>query len=454
VTRRWEGQFLEGLGRLGYPFHVGLALVWCVACFGPTAAVELAGLPLAGCMVLRLPFVWRSLRDALLQPTLIVGMLWALWLCASVLWTSDRGNAGHELSFLRWMWTPVALWVVIDQRRWMIVAMKGGALAALLAQAGEWIGHRYDIAALVWSHPPSPEPASRISGWWQQPAVGGAMLVLALGLHLGPALLATGWRRWVGLLASLATLAGLVLTGARGGVLAGLALTAIMVLAALWIQRRRRGGGVLLVVVLLAGVVGAAALASPAGSKIRKRVQQGLHDVRLVVVPDVISSEGERDAPNFNSDTGARLYAALSAVRITSAHPLLGAGAGSFQGELRDLTFERAVGGKPELEPRRQEALKTAHNTLLQALATTGVIGAGLLLLTLLSVLSAGAARARAERPAHAVHWLGTSAAAPAIALLGLLLAGCFETTYLNMSTAAVSCVLIGLCPRVVPTRR
>lgn len=217
VSAHWHRQFAHPLGRFGVWPHIVLALVWCAAASGPTAAVELLGLGVAGCLLLRLPFLWRTLLDAVRQPAFMFGAAWAIWLCASALWTSDVDNARHELSFLRWMWTPLALWGVIVHRAWMIVALKVGFGLALLAQVGEWIGYRHDVAALVWSHPPAPDPAARISGWWHQPAVGGAMLVLALGLHVGPALLGTGWRRWLACACCCATLVGIVLTGARGG---------------------------------------------------------------------------------------------------------------------------------------------------------------------------------------------------------------------------------------------
>jgi hypothetical protein len=47
---------------------------------------------------------------------------------------------------------------------------------------------------------------------------------------------------------------------------------------------------------------------------------------------------------------------------------------------------------------------------------------------------------------------LGTYASAPALALLGLVIAGAFDTTTLNASTAALSTILIALCGTVRPS--
>jgi O-antigen ligase len=434
VAERHRAQFVPRLGRFGYPFHVVLAMVFCAGVAGPMAAVELAGLVAAGCFVLRLPFVSRGLRDAMLQPALLVLVLWVAWVWVQ-LWRGGLGEAGlHEASYQRWSYAFLVLWAVMDRRRWLIAAMCVGFALAQLAQGFEWIGHRWGVEKLVWSHPPAPDPAARISGWWHQPAVGGSMLVACLGLHLGPAILGAGRKRWIASGACVATLAGLLLTGTRGAWIAAIVLVGCVVIAALGLRARAGESRRLVGVVSIAGVLmlgGVFVLDGP-----RARVMAMAGDVRAAW------TRGDLD-----SDVGGRILAARAALDAVATNPIAGIGPGNFNAHVRTFAAREGIA----VAPHRFDHLKTAHNALLHTLATQGIIGAALLCAGVTCAVFAGLRPRLASGVPRLREYLGTYGASPAVALVGLTLASAFDTITLNASTGALFTVLVALCVATPP---
>lgn len=456
VQARHDSQFFHHLGAFGYPFHLWLGALWCVLVVGPMATVELGAIAVGVCFVARLPFVWRGLWDALRQPAVILLSLWCLWgwvLTARSGWSAD---ALHEMSFQRWAYAFVVLWAVMDNRKLLVVGLAVGFALAQLAQLGEFVGYRFGIDGLVWSHPPAPDPAARISGWWHQPAIGGAMLVACLGLHLGPALFGRGRVRVIAVVASMATVAALLATGTRGAWVAAAGLVcAVLVLglvAAMMNQRALRGRhgardadatdtaverskphvhGVVRRLAIIAGVltlVGGAIFVVP---QTRSRVGLLVTEVRDVLTRD-----------DLDSDMGGRVLAAKAALDAIAKHPVAGVGPGGFHAHVQQYASEQAIG----IAPHRLEKLKTAHNTLLHTAATQGLVGAVLLYAGLLCAVWGGLRPRTVHGVPRLSEHLGTYAAAPAIALLGVVIAGAFESTPVNTSTGALSTVLIALC--------
>ena len=134
----------------------------------------------------------------------------------------------------------------------------------------------------------------------------------------------------------------------------------------------------------------------------------------------------------FHSDTGARVYMNARAFDALARHPVRGVGAGGYRSwvnahdpQNRDLAHDHA------------------HSAPLHAGATLGLVGLALMGLILACVVRAGLGACRGN--------LGSYAAGPAFAMVGLALAGLFDTVQLNAQTAAQFGVLIALCPPVLP---
>lgn len=439
------GQFESPLGRLGYSSHVALAAVACFSAAGPVFLVELGALPLLACWILRLPFVWRGVPIVLRQPLAIASTAWLLWLIVSITWSPDRTAGWHEAGYARWMWLALAVWPVLDRRPWLIAALCAGFLSAHAAQLAEYFAVR--SGGTLFSHPPAPDPLARISGWWHQPAAGGVMCAASLGLHIGPALMGTGWRRLAGIAGSLTAGLALLMTGSRGSMLAACALTAVAAGIALTraltrtrstdSQRARLSRRRTSLMTAVALVALAAVFWSVAGRTLSSRAALARDELTR------IAQQGDA-----NSDIGARVIAARAAVHAFAAAPIQGHGAGSFFPLVKEYAHERAV----TLDEFRLQKLATAHNTPLHALATTGLVGGGLLLAAWACALW-GAGRGRIG-PWSWTEDLGTYSAAPLFALTALCFAAAFETLYVNNTMQGLVCLLMGLCPVIRPRPR
>jgi O-antigen ligase len=454
VQQRHDSQFFHYLGTFGYPFQMWLAALWCVLIVGPIATVELGGIAIVVCFLARLPFIWRGLWDALRQPAVVLLAAWCGWGWVLTARAGFSEAALHDMSFQRWAYAFIVLWAVMDQRRVLVCALGVGFALAQLAQVGEAIGYRWGIESLVWSHPPAPNPAARISGWWHQPAIGGAMLVACLGLHIGPALFGRGRTRVIGIVASLATVVALLATGTRGAWVAAVGL--VMVVAAMGVGAMVFGSGAgyagavsgakakdaetddsvpggtpglrLGAVVLMLGLVVALVFVLPTT---RSRVSVLVTEVR-----DVLTRE------DSDSDMGGRVLAAKAAVDAIAKFPIAGVGPGGFHAHVQRYATEKAI----TIAPHRLEKLKTAHNTLLHTTATQGVVGAVLLYAAIGCALWGGLRPRTSAGTPRLSEFVGTYSAAPALALLGMVMAGAFESTPVNASTGALSTVLIALC--------
>ncbi len=441
-----SGQFSHFLGTFGYPFHVAFAAFACLSMAGPVVLVELGALPLLFCWVLRLPFVWRGALVVLRQPFAIFAVAWLLWLMLSISWSPDPPAGWHEMAYSRWMWLALAIWPVLDRRPMLIAALCVGFACAHGAQLAEWfVVH---AGGTLFSHPPAPDPLSRVSGWWHQPAAGGVMCAASLGLHIGPALMGRGWRRLAGVAGSLAAGAALLMTGSRGSMLAACALVALVSVVAVHravvISRTtqssradRMSARRTAVLALLGLAVLAIGFWFVAGNSVTSRIVLARQELTRV------AQDGDA-----NSDIGARIIAARAAADAFSTAPIRGHGAGSFSHLSRAFAKDRAIA----IDDFRLQKLATAHCAPLQALATTGLVGSGLLWGTWACALW-GAGRGRIG-PWTWTEDLGTYGAAPLFALTALLFTSAFETTYLNNTMQALGCLLMALCPVIKPRPR
>jgi O-antigen ligase len=276
------------------------------------------------------------------------------------------------------------------------------------------------------------------------------MLVACLGLHLGPALFGRGRVRVMAIAASGVTVVALLATGTRGAWVAAAGLVgAVLVLGVVAAMVERdavRGdarlrdgdgakmlgrGGVMRQFAVLVGAVAVVVGAIFIVPQTRSRVSLLVTEVRDVLTRD-----------DLDSDMGGRVLAAKAAVDAIASHPVAGVGPGGFHAHVQRYATEKAI----TIAPHRLEKLKTAHNTFLHTAATQGLVGAGLLYAGLVCAIWGGLR----PRTVHGVpvlrQHLGSYAAAPALALLGMMIVGAFESTPVNTSTGALSTVLIALC--------
>lgn len=403
--------------RRGMLIHAVIAFI-CLTAF-PTAVspLEFAAVFLGSVFFLRLPRTFFLNLYGLLQPLPLLILLWTAWLALSLLWTPDVPQGLDQLASNRWAGTIMYLWAVVAFRRHFITALAIGFLLGNLAQAVHFASG--GAAWLPWDHNPN-----RYSGWWG-PAVAGSLLTAALGLHLPAAVMGRGRTRVLALAAAAVTIAGLIATGTRSGWIASAALIAVTVLLALVIHPRRRTVLATLGVFVVALVAAVLIFRAP----LMARVNEARTEIAAAL------EEGE-----YRSPTGARIAMAGWAVKAFAAHPVRGVGVGGYKAWADDQL--RAAG----IDPAERSIHDHAHNTILHIAATNGLIGLAIAgAITLLAFRNAIAPLTRES--------IGTYAAAPAFALLGLLFVSAFDTVHINAQTAALLGVLFALSPTYVPPR-
>ena len=317
--------------------------------FGPT----LVALMTAGAWLLALPATRQAVGSIVRRHRVLFMVLAALlaWTAASVLWSTDRPAA---LSDFGWWYAAAATFLIVatslPSRTFVVAACAAfviGASASVLAGfiPGD-VAVRGDLA---------PDEAARLAGSLGDPNFLAAGLVPAIALGFG--LLAVSSRvstRWALVVALAILLGGLLATGSRGGIFAAL----VMVLAALVLERGRRLkiAGLLSLLAVL-GVFGIASSSDSSLERLR----------------------------TFETGNG-RVDLWSLAIRMTSDNLVAGVGVNNYRAEAVRYVREPGFVEQPELiigSPR------VAHNTYLQQLAETGVVGAALLLAFLASVLAA-----------------------------------------------------------------
>lgn len=410
-----EGHHLRGAALLNARVCLWCACLWCFLATFPTTAVEWAGLPLLGASIVGARRIWSVAWRTLVTPEFVLAAAFSLWQFVTLLWSNDPRLGAGQAGACRWLWSIVLLAPVMAHRRALILALVLGFLAGNVSQFLHAIGTHFDIASITWSRQPG-----RNSGWWD-PVVGGSVLVAALGLHLPAAIAGRGASLAAGLVGSAITIVAILATGTRGAMLAAGALVLVVTILAL--ARTKPRAGILIRVGIAALLVaGAAWLAWPRiGPAIETRIETGRAEV-------IAALNGE----DTTSDTGARIAMARWAWESFTSRPIAGVGVGSLRQVFRDHWAAQGV-------PQGQLAGHShAHNTFLHILATTGLIGGALAVLTIWLALRNGMRQAAV---------FGGYDAGPLAALLGLFLAGAFDTIHVNSQTAALLTLLLSLCP-------
>jgi O-antigen ligase len=383
---------------------------------------EAGGIPMGVGWLATLPIGWRLHKYLLRQPLLIMLALWAAWVGLSLLWSVEPRRGAWDLASLRFAWTIPALWLLMRDRQKLIVALAVGFLLGNLAQLILWAGHYLHIPALAFK---DLSPGGRNPGWWTHPAEAGYILVGALGLHLPAALMGRGRTRLFAIAAAAATWLGLLATGTRGAWLAALALIFVAVALAIasgrWKWRSPRFG------LAVAAAVGVLIIGwFTLGDLVSKRAQAGISDVTTALREH-----------RYDTDTGARIKLALMAVDMFKERPIQGQGAGSYR-PLAEARL-RAEGADDAKMAWWADKPASAHNAWLHIAATLGIVGVLIALAVVFAALRGGFENLWPDR-------LGTYAAGPAFALVGMLLTTPFDVTYINSVPSAFVTVLLALC--------
>jgi hypothetical protein len=405
----------------GWYFHVPFAALACFLAAWPTTFVEIGVAPVAVLTVIRLPWIWRIYIPLFRQPIFWILLAWAAWQSLSLAWSPDVPVGFDEFGTMRFAPLLLVLWPALDARRWLIGAWAAGFLFANASQVYQAIAQ--ETGLLSWDRFPE-----RNSGWWD-PAVGGTMLMAALGLHLPAALMGRGRARALGAAGSIVTLLAILATGTRGAWIGAACLCGLTGLFGAGRLRPRRrlarvGAGALLA--LLA--IGAVAWLT-IGDRIAQRAEAGWRETeRALTVGD------------YRSDTGARVYMYRVAWWMFADAPVAGHGVGSFRaGMIREA--ER-LGIYDETFPSHDHA----HCLPAHVAATTGLIGLAIVGL-LFGVSLVGGLR---DLP----RGIGSYDAAPAFALIGLMLVSAFDTVHVNSQTSAQLYIAVALCVGVRPPLR
>lgn len=400
---------------VGAVAYAALASIVVMLVPGPTSVGEIAVGLLAFFFLLRSPATMRTWMHGLGQPLPLLILLWVAWSALSLLWTPNRPQGLDELASNRWALFILFLWPVIAWRRWFIAALAVGFLLANLAQ-----GFQFIFQGAEWM--PWVREPNRYPGWYDA-AVGGSLLTAALGLHLPAAIMGRGRTRLIAIAAAIVTLAGIALTGTRGAWIASTALIGCTVLVAFVMSPRRR------TVFATLGVLAIAAIAF--GLIFRTPVTNRVNEARTEIT--AAFEDG-----NYTSPTGARIAMAGYAVEAFAAHPVRGVGAGGYKTWVDQHLIDNGI------DPADRFVADHAHNALLQVAATTGLVG--LALAACFLILAFRNAFFRLDRIT-----IGSYAAAPGFALLGLLFVSAFDVVHMNAQTAAVLGVLLAVTPTFIP---
>lgn len=411
---------------LGVRIHEWLAMGACVAGMGPTSVADFAALPLLICFLVRMTGQHPILEPLGRDRVFWCAMAWAAWAYLSMLWSPARALAPgtrtwlDDIQALHFVVLPLLLQPVLDRRAWLTMAIMTGLGLAQIMQLLHLIDVRTGMIGLPFDRDPT-----RVSGWWD-PVVGGSMLTAGLGMWLAILIGARTTRGWiVGVIGASVTLLGVLMTGTRGAWIASFLLVPAVVGAGIWLARDRtqfiRRVGVLMVIGIVAGGIAWATV----GASIRERVELAVSDVR-----------GTIERKDYKSDTGLRIAMWEWAIAAGKTHPMVGLGSGGYQPWVRSQTKETARElGAPFNPARRVHA--HAHSMYLHTFATLGLVGVGILLAMLATSVWSGL---RTHAEAHA------TALAPAMGIVGLLLAGLFDSVTVNQQTSFLLFALIALC--------
>lgn len=391
--------------------HFVGAIGWMVCVSGRTTYVEAGGALLWLMTLVRLPWIWRAVVMGLAHPLFLTLVVWTIWRSISLFWSPDVRAGADRIDKLRFIWNIPFLLPLAPVVGSLALGLVAGFFYYNLSQ----VSHSLSRAGVEWL-PQWDRMPNRNSGW-NEPVAGGTNLCAALGLHLAVVLKGKGLWLAFGAVGTLITLAAILVTGTRGAWIAAAGLVFLACIAGVWRVRwtakRAVVAAVVSVVVLGAGVAVGWKVAVP-------RAMEAREELRQVFV--------EKD---FSSFTGARLLLMWWGVQAFADHPIGGTGEGGYKPWVEENLRKRGI------DPAdRTHTGPHPHNTLLQPLANTGIIGFGLYAVVLLMMARIAWVMRLHEHPyAASVPW----------ALLGLFMACMFEVMHMNTHVLGMWMLLMGL---------
>ena len=392
--------------------HLLAALLFGFGLGLPITPLELVGIPLMAVGLLRLAQARSVYADLIRHPVALAGLAWVVWSLVAIAWSPDRSHALDELSSLRWLWVPVALWPVLNRRVAILLAIGAGMLLLHASQVTQALANQFGWASLDFDRYPD-----RISGW-TAPVVAGSILCAVLGMHAGPAALARGGSAWLARGMVCVTGVALLATGTRGAWIAGAGVLSAAACAAVLTRWRSIGGRGVAIAGAIAVVIAAGAWFT-VGEGIVSRVDEARAELR-----------GALEGGDYSTSTGGRLIMWSWAAEAVRAHPVAGVGTGGYLAWVGEQQDERGI------DPDSQRVLAHAHGSFIHIAATQGLIG--LALFAAFCVL--------AMRSAWGVRTPeGSYATGIAFGILGMLLAGVFDCVHINAQSSAVFAALVAL---------
>lgn len=429
LQREFDDQFVKD--SLGHRINLWLACFTLVVCCLPSGIADAWGIIPLGYAALRLTNTWRTAWRPLVMPLSICVLVFIAWQMLSTMWSLDPKHGWNEVFKNRWLALWLIMWPVMDERRKLIAALKVGLLLGIAAQCVQFVARRNGIENVFapimgrnisWLNDPD-----RLGGWWH-PLAAGSMLLVSLGLHIGPALLGEGRARLWGVMGTSISCVGIAMTGTRGAILVmPLVITAALIMALMRVKPAAHARKLAAWCCGVVVVVGLFAFGM-AGDKLVRRGQLLVSDVRQAV-----------QDRNYTTDNGARVQMALWAIEAIKERPFTGMGAGSYETYTRQLAAAPADTQTANAPGAR--FFEHAHNSILHVGATLGLVGVALAIGIAACGLGAGIGSAVQN------GWdIG-----PGLALLGLVLVSMTDPVHFNTQTSIVWYVVLGLCVMWVP---
>ena len=391
--------------------HLIGAMGWMVCVSGRTTYLEVGGVLLWIMTLVRLRWVWRAVVMGLAHPLFLALVVWTAWRSITLFWSTDVEAGVDRIDKMRFVWNIPFLLPLAPMVGTLAVGVIAGSFYYNLGQ----VSHALSRVGIDWL-PQWDRMPNRNSGW-NEPVAGGTNLCAVLGLHLGALL--KGKRGWAALggVGTIITLAAIIATGTRAAWIAaaGLVVLACVVgaLKIRWNPKRAIVAAVVALVVIAASATVGWKIAAPRALEAREELRQVFE---------------EKD---FSSYTGTRLLLMWWAVQAFADHPIGGTGEGGYEPWVKANLEKRGIAPAD-----RTHTGPHPHNTLLQPLANTGLIGFALYAVVLLMMARIAWTIRLHEHPyAAGVPW----------AMLGLFVACMFEVMHMNTHILAMWMLLMGL---------
>ncbi|HEU4782095.1 MAG TPA: O-antigen ligase family protein [Ktedonobacterales bacterium] len=266
--------------------------------------------------------------------------------CLSILVATDRVAALKEIVKWSEVMALVALSASYLRTAWRVRIVVWATIGAATVEA--LLGYAQWVMATGQAGPNGEN--LRVFGTFAQPNPYGGFLNFGLLLALALALFGRDFReRWLATGAGVLLLGAQALAGSRGALL-GL-LVALVVMVTIGARRER-----------LAAIIAAVSIPLIAigwlTNLIPERIQQAV--LEQLRVSDALN--GTLTSTNFS--TVERLSHWVAGLRMFTAHPILGVGAGNYDAAYGDFAL-----------PNWPDALGHAHNYYINAAAETGILG-------------------------------------------------------------------------------